>query len=131
MAIDPRLNRPAPFWPLVWQIALGIFFGSLLTSVVGGVVGAIGWQILLSSMREPPPPRPAAATVEEINGMILGYKAATADGTVTEREKAEAARAVADAFRTRKDRRSVEEWEDKARIHDAAGEAGKRTKPVR
>lgn len=131
MAIDPRPVRPAPFWPLVWQIALGIFFGSVLTSVVGGIIGAIGWQIILASVREPQPAKPAAVTVEEINGMVMGYKAATADGSATEEEKADAARAVADAFRTRKDRRSVEEWEDKARIHDAAAAAGKKTKPVR
>jgi len=130
MALDIREYRPAPFWPLVWQITLGIFFGSMLTALVGGFLGGIMWAAALSAVQPPPPQKQAAASVDHINDLIRDYKALTAE-LVSEEEKAEAADLVVEAMRSRKGKDGVDEWQDKARKHRAAGAAGKRTGPVK
>jgi hypothetical protein len=77
-----------------------------------------------------PQEKPAVDTIDEINDMILDYKALTAQ-PVSEEEKAIAAGLVAKALRKRKDRKGADEWEDKVRRHRAAAEAGKNTGPVK
>ena len=125
----PRPLPPGGFWTDVAKIALGIFFGSVLTSIFCGILGFISWQVILSSL--PKPPKPGVVTVEEVNDMIRDYKAMTANPDARELQKAEAARAVAVAFSTRNDRKAAAEWLDKVRRHEAASTAGKKTGPVK
>jgi hypothetical protein len=122
-------QRSPDFWTDVFKIALGIFFGSVLTSIFGAVVGIASWNAFLASL--PPPPNPNVATVEQINELILDYKAMTADPGARELQKAEAAESVARAFLTRKDKKSVQEWKNKAKRHEDASTAGKKTGPVK
>ena len=122
--------KPEPFWTGVWKIALGIFFGSMLTGIVSAVLWWIGWSMLVRSVQAELD-KPVAESIDEINGMILAYKAMTADEKARELDKAAAAIDVAKAFRTRRNAKAVAEWEDKAHRHEAASSAGKKTKPVR
>jgi hypothetical protein len=121
--------RP-PFWPDVLKIGLGVFLGSVLSSLYGALLWWGVWFAVLRPIARPTPPRAAVVSVEDVNDLIRSYLEATAE-LIPEEEKAGAALLVAEALRSRGDRKGVAEWEDKARRHRDAAAAGKRTGPVR
>lgn len=132
---SPHSRRPPPsdtFWTDVWKIALGIFLGSVISFLFCGLItflATLVWQAV-NAPRAPAPERATVITIDEINAMILEYKELTA-ADVSETEKAIAAGQIARAFRDRKDRKNLAEWEEKVRRHRAAAETGKKTNAVR
>jgi|GEM_PF-6960893 len=91
------------FWSEVWKIALGIFLGSVISALFGGllliVAGAfLQWRFTAAAA---PPSKPAIANIDDINEDILDYKALTRTDA-SEAEKAIAAGGVVKAFRQRR-----------------------------
>jgi|688.fasta_scaffold52606_3 hypothetical protein len=137
---QPRQHPPPrdTFWIDVWKIALGIFLGSLISSLFFGVVffvATVLWAAVNVPRAAPPgraaaAAREAAAPVVSIKPMIAEYLM-LAKSKAIESDKAMVAESIADAYREKGDQKAAAEWDEKVKRHEAAAAAGKKTKPLK
>jgi hypothetical protein len=133
---QPRQYPPPrdTFWIDVWKIALGIFLGSLISSLFFGVVFFVATLLwaAVNAPRAAPQGRAAAqardavAPVDNIKPMIAEYLM-LAKSKAIESDKAMVAESIANAYREKGDRKAATEWDEKVKRHRAAEDARKKT----